>query len=46
MCRDIGAMIREQGFGGAFIFEVDYDATGSNNLLSWLEKGLRGDLSG
>ena len=36
-------MVREEGFGGAFIFEVDYDAAGANNLVSWLGKGLRGE---
>ena len=41
--KSIGTMIREEGFGGAFIFEVDYDAVGANSLVSWLGKGMRGD---
>ena len=38
----IGQMIREAGFGGSFMFEVDYDAAGANNLLTWLDRGMRG----
>ena len=37
----IGQGIRQAGFGGSFMFEVDYDAAGENNLLRWLDKGLR-----
>lgn len=41
---EIGQMIKEEGFAGAFLFEVDYDTVANNNsIISWLGRGLRGD---